>query len=58
MMNFLDDILITPLSGLEVSMGYIMGGALRGFINGVLDGVLNQLKGDGLLKKSGRGLNE
>ncbi|MCH9006988.1 transcription antitermination factor NusB [candidate division KSB1 bacterium] len=28
------------------------------FINGVLDGVLNQLKGDGLLKKSGRGLNE
>ncbi len=36
MMNFLDDILITPLSGLEVSLGYIMGGALRGFINGVL----------------------
>ena len=28
------------------------------FINGILDGVLNQLKGDGLLKKSGRGLNE
>jgi len=36
MMRFLDDILITPLSALEVSVGYIIGGATRGFINGVL----------------------
>ncbi len=35
-MQFLDDILITPLSGLEISLGYITGGAVRGFINGVL----------------------
>ena len=35
-MQFLDDILITPLSGLEISMGYIIGGTVRGFINGVL----------------------
>ncbi len=35
-MRFLDDILITPLSGLEVAIGYIVGGAVRGLINGVL----------------------
>ncbi len=35
-MQFLDDILITPLSGLEISLGYITGGAERGVINGVL----------------------
>ena len=35
-MQFLDDILITPLSGLEISLGYISGAAVRGFINGLL----------------------
>jgi ABC-2 type transport system permease protein len=35
-MRFLDDILITPLSGMEVSMGYIVGGAVRGLLNGTL----------------------
>ncbi len=35
-MQFLDDILITPLSGLEISMGYIIGGAVRGLLNGLL----------------------
>ena len=36
LMRFLDDILITPLSGLEISLGYILGGALRGILNGIL----------------------
>ncbi len=36
LMHFLDDILIAPLSGMEVSIGYIVGGAVRGLINGVL----------------------
>ena len=36
MMRFIDDVLITPLSGLEISMGYILGGAIRGVLNGLL----------------------
>ncbi|MFQ6030768.1 MAG: ABC transporter permease [Dehalococcoidia bacterium] len=36
LLKFIDDILITPLSGLEISMGYIAGGALRGLLNGLL----------------------
>ena len=36
LLNFLGDILITPLSGLEISLGYIIGGALRGLLNGIL----------------------
>jgi len=36
MLGFLDDILITPLGGMEVSIGYILGGALRGLLNGIL----------------------
>ncbi len=36
LMGFLDDILITPLSGMEVSIGYIVGGAVRGLLNGTL----------------------
>ena len=36
LMRFLDDILITPLSGMEISMGYIVGGAVRGLLNGAL----------------------
>ncbi len=35
-MQFLNDILITPLSGLEISTGYIIGGMTRGVINGLL----------------------
>jgi ABC-2 type transport system permease protein len=35
-LKFLDDILITPLSGFELAIGYIIGGALRGFINGII----------------------
>jgi ABC-2 type transport system permease protein len=35
-MRFLDDILITPLSAMEISMGYIIGGTVRGFLNGML----------------------
>ena len=34
-LKFLDDILITPLSGIEIAFGYIMGGILRGFITGI-----------------------
>ena len=36
MLKFLDDILITPLGGLEVSLAYILGATARGFLNGVL----------------------
>ncbi len=43
MMQFLDDILITPLSGMEVAIGYITGGAVRGLINGVLVLLLGML---------------
>lgn len=35
-MRFLEDLLITPLSGLEISFGYIIGGAARGMFNGLL----------------------
>ena len=45
-MQFLDDILITPLSGLEISLGYIVGGAARGFINGILVLVMGLLLTD------------
>lgn len=34
-LNFLDDILITPLSGLEISFAYIVGGILRGVVTGL-----------------------
>ena len=35
-LRFIEDILITPLSGLEVSLSYIIGGAARGLFNGIL----------------------
>ena len=35
-LRFIDDILITPLSGLEISLSYIIGGAVRGILNGIL----------------------
>jgi len=34
-LNFLDDILITPLSGIEIAFAYIAGGILRGFLTGL-----------------------
>tara|TARA_Y100000768_G_C23955343_1_gene672460 strand:- start:588 stop:1367 length:780 start_codon:yes stop_codon:yes gene_type:complete len=34
-LNFLDDILVTPLSGLEISLAYITGGILRGVVTGI-----------------------
>jgi ABC-2 type transport system permease protein len=33
-LKFIDDILITPLSGTEIAFGYIIGGVLRGVITG------------------------
>ena len=35
-LKFLDDLLITPLSGLEISLAYIIGASFRGVINGIL----------------------
>ncbi|MAJ43529.1 MAG: hypothetical protein CMF96_02135 [Candidatus Marinimicrobia bacterium] len=35
-LKFIDDLLITPLNGLELSIGYMIGGILRGFLNGML----------------------
>ena len=34
-LNFLDDVLITPLSGVEIAFAYIAGGILRGFVSGI-----------------------
>ena len=33
-LKFIEDILILPLSGLQIAMGYIIGGAIRGLISG------------------------
>lgn len=33
-LNFLEDILIAPISATEAALAYILGGAARGFING------------------------
>jgi ABC-2 type transport system permease protein len=35
-LKFLDDLLITPLSGFEISVAYIIGATCRGLINGVM----------------------
>jgi len=35
-LRFIEDILVTRLSGLELSMGYIVGGLVRGILNGIL----------------------
>ena len=40
-LKFLDDILITPLSGFELAIGYIIGGAFRGFLNGIVVFILS-----------------
>ena len=35
-LKFIDDLLITPLNGLELSIGYMIGGIIRGVLNGIL----------------------
>ena len=35
-LKFLDDLLITPLSGLEISVAYIIGATCRGILNGIM----------------------
>ena len=35
-LKFLDDLLITPLSGFEISLAYIIGATCRGIINGIM----------------------
>ena len=42
-LRFIEDILITPLNGLEISLSYIIGGAVRGILNGVLVIILGWL---------------
>ena len=34
-LKFIEDLLIIPLSGLEITLGYIIGGAVRGLISGI-----------------------
>ena len=46
-LKFLDDILITPLSGLEISLAYIIGGAIRGVINAISIIILSYLIAEG-----------
>ena len=35
-LKFIEDILIAPLSGFEISMAFTIGGMIRGVINGIL----------------------
>ena len=35
-LRFIEDILITPISGFEISLSYIIGGMFRGLLNGIL----------------------
>jgi len=35
-LKFIDDLLITPLNGLELSIGYMIGGIIRGVMSGIL----------------------
>ena len=34
-LKFIEDLLILPLSGLQISLGYIIGGTVRGLISGI-----------------------
>ena len=45
-LRFLDDLLITPLSGFEISMAYIIGATCRGIINGIMVILLSMLLTD------------
>jgi len=42
-LKFLDDLLITPLSGFEISLAYIIGATSRGLINGMMVILLSML---------------
>ena len=42
-LKFLDDLLITPLSGFEISVAYIIGATCRGLINGIMVILLSML---------------
>lgn len=42
-LKFLDDLLITPLSGFEISVAYIIGATCRGLINGMMVILLSML---------------
>jgi len=42
-LKFIEDILIAPLSGLEISMAFTFGGMFRGLINGILILLLSNL---------------
>ena len=42
-LRFLDDLLITPLSGFEISVAYIIGATCRGLINGIMVIILSML---------------
>ena len=42
-LKFIEDILIAPLSGFEISMAFTIGGMFRGVINGVLILLLSKL---------------
>ncbi len=45
-LKFLDDLLITPLSGFEISVAYIIGATCRGLINGVMVILLSMILTD------------
>jgi len=45
-LKFLDDLLITPLSGFEISVAYIIGATCRGLINGILVILLSMILTD------------
>ena len=42
-LRFIDDLLITPLTGFELAIGYMIGGIIRGFLNGILVIILGWL---------------
>ena len=45
-LRFLEDVLITPLSGFEISLAYILGATVRGLINGIVVFLLSWLLAD------------
>jgi len=45
-LKFLDDLLITPLSGFEISVAYIIGATCRGLINGIMVILLSMILTD------------
>ena len=45
-LRFLEDVLITPLSGFEISLAYILGATFRGLINGIVVFMLSWILAD------------